>query len=133
MRLAHIFFIRLWGATLVTEPLHILEALKINRVKMPSRSAAPTDLGRDAELLIWNILEEPKTRDEILRTHRAAQANFSRHLLTRIRDSFEKNSAHASHMKIYSWNMLYRNRELQPRIEFIHTLTLISSVSKSAR
>ena len=65
-------FIRL-GATLVTESLHILEALKIPP-RLPaqagenaSRSGAPTDL-EDVEREVWNMLEEPKTRDEILRT-----------------------------------------------------------------
>ncbi len=65
---AHAFgphlFIRL-GATLVCEPLHILEALKIPP-RETSSTSAPTDL-EDVELAIWNILEEPKTRDEILR------------------------------------------------------------------
>lgn len=59
-------FIRL-GATLVTEPLHILEALKIPPRETVSRSVAPSDL-EDAELAIWHILKEPKTRDEILRS-----------------------------------------------------------------
>ncbi len=57
-------FIRL-GAALVSDPLHILEALHI----APRESAsltAPSDL-EDAELVVWNMLEEPKTRDEILR------------------------------------------------------------------
>lgn len=58
-------FIRL-GATLVTEPLHILEALGIPPREAASRGAAPTDLD-EAELLVWGMLEEPKTRDEILR------------------------------------------------------------------
>lgn len=66
---AHAFgphlFIRL-GAALVTEPLHILEALGIPPREAASRGAAPTDL-EDAEQKIWNMLEEPKTRDEILR------------------------------------------------------------------
>ncbi|MBI5405706.1 DNA-protecting protein DprA [Candidatus Kaiserbacteria bacterium] len=57
-------FIRL-GATLVTEPLHILEALKIPP-RETSATTAPTDL-EDAELEIWGMLDEPKTRDEILR------------------------------------------------------------------
>jgi DNA processing protein len=65
---AHAFgphlFIRL-GAALVCEPLHILEALKIPP-RESSIMSAPTDL-EDAELAIWNLLEEPKTRDEILR------------------------------------------------------------------
>lgn len=53
------------GAALVAEPLHILEALHIP----PRESAAgvaPSDL-EDAELVIWSMLEEPMTRDEILR------------------------------------------------------------------
>jgi DNA processing protein len=58
-------FIRL-GASLVSDPLHILEALKIPPREDASRGAAPGDL-EDAELVIWNMLEEPKTRDEILR------------------------------------------------------------------
>ena len=57
-------FIRL-GAALVTDPLHILEVLKIPP-RETSAEAAPTDL-EDAELAIWNLLEEPRTRDEILR------------------------------------------------------------------
>lgn len=60
-------FIRL-GATLVTEPLHILEALKIPpREGAPSRGVTPDGL-EDAELEIFGMLDEPKTRDEILRT-----------------------------------------------------------------
>lgn len=57
-------FIRL-GAALVCEPLHILEALGIPP-RETSSTAVPTDL-EDIELAIWTILEEPKTRDEILR------------------------------------------------------------------
>lgn len=58
-------FIRL-GATLVTESLHILEALRIPPRETTSRGVVPSDL-EEAELVIWNMLEEPKTRDEILR------------------------------------------------------------------
>ena len=58
-------FIRL-GAALVTEPIHILEALKIPPRETASTSIAPSDL-EDAELVIWSMLEEPMTRDEILR------------------------------------------------------------------
>ena len=58
-------FIRL-GAALVTEPLHILEALGVPPREAASRGEPPTDL-EDAELTIWSMLEEPKTRDEILR------------------------------------------------------------------
>jgi DNA processing protein len=65
-------FIRL-GATLVSEPLHILEALKITPREAASRGAAPSDL-EDAELVIWNMLEEPKTRDEVLRAGGAGAA-----------------------------------------------------------
>jgi len=63
-------FIRL-GAALVSDPLHILEALGIPPRETSSTAltgqAAPTDL-EDTELAIWHMLEEPKTRDEILRT-----------------------------------------------------------------
>jgi len=57
-------FIRL-GAALVCEPLHILEALGI-APRETSSTVAPSDL-EDTELVVWNMLEEPKTRDEILR------------------------------------------------------------------
>jgi len=57
-------FIRL-GAALITEPIHILEALHIPPRELGT-SEAPSDL-EDAELVVWNMLEEPKTRDEILR------------------------------------------------------------------
>jgi DNA processing protein len=57
-------FIRL-GATLVTEPLHVLEALKIPP-RETSAASAPADL-EDVELEIWTMLGEPKARDEILR------------------------------------------------------------------
>ena len=59
-------FIRL-GATLVSEPLHILEALQIAPREAASGGVAPSDL-EDVELVIWNMLEEPKARDEILRS-----------------------------------------------------------------
>ncbi len=62
-------FIRL-GATLVTEPIHILEALGIPPRESASLTA-PSDL-EEVELVIWNMLEEPKTRDEILRGGSAA-------------------------------------------------------------
>lgn len=58
-------FIRL-GAALVSDSLHILEALGIKPREPGERGAAPTDL-EDAEQEIWQLLEEPKTRDEILR------------------------------------------------------------------
>jgi len=57
-------FIRL-GAALICEPLHILEALHI-APRETSSTVAPSDL-EDAELVVWNMLAEPKTRDEILR------------------------------------------------------------------
>ncbi|MDD3531035.1 MAG: DNA-processing protein DprA [Candidatus Pacebacteria bacterium] len=58
-------FIRL-GAALVTEPLHILEALGIPPREGAVSDVAPSDL-EDAERVIWGMLDEPKTRDEILR------------------------------------------------------------------
>jgi DNA processing protein len=61
---SHIF-IRL-GAALVSDSLHILEALGIPPREGPISDHAPTDL-EDAELEIWGMLKEPKTRDEILR------------------------------------------------------------------
>lgn len=57
-------FIRL-GAALVTEPMHILEVLRVAPRETASTSA-PLDL-ESAELEIWNLLKEPQTRDEILR------------------------------------------------------------------
>ena len=63
-------FIRL-GAALVTEPVHILEALRIAPRESGVEGEAPGDL-EDAELVIWNMLEEPKTRDEILRGSQAS-------------------------------------------------------------
>ncbi|HCR52327.1 TPA: DNA-protecting protein DprA [Candidatus Kaiserbacteria bacterium] len=66
-------FIRL-GAALASDSLHILEALKIPPREAPA-GAAPSDL-EDTELVIWNMLEEPQTRDEILRasSHGAGDA-----------------------------------------------------------
>ncbi|MBI3572052.1 DNA-protecting protein DprA [Candidatus Kaiserbacteria bacterium] len=59
-------FIRL-GATLVSEPLHILEALKVPpRETGAGSEAAPALEG--VEKKIWKLLAEPQTRDEILRT-----------------------------------------------------------------
>ncbi len=58
-------FIRL-GAALVTEPMHILEALKIAPRESTSAAVVPTLEG--AEKQIWKLLEEPMTRDEVLRS-----------------------------------------------------------------
>lgn len=58
-------FIRL-GAALVSEPLHILEALQIAPRETSARDVLPLDV-EDVEREIWRMLEEPKTRDEILR------------------------------------------------------------------
>lgn len=63
-------FLRL-GAALVTEPLHILEALRIAPRESGPAMAAPSDLD-GAELVIWDMLQEPMTRDEILRASSAA-------------------------------------------------------------
>lgn len=59
-------FIRL-GATMVTEPLHILEALKIPPREGASSRGGVSEGLEDVELEIFGMLEEPKTRDEILR------------------------------------------------------------------
>jgi DNA processing protein len=59
-------FIRL-GASLVTEPMHILEALRITPRETAERGTAPADLA-EIELALWHMLDEPKTRDEILRS-----------------------------------------------------------------
>lgn len=61
-------FIRL-GAVLVTEPMHILEALKIAPKGEAGRLAAPKLEGLEKGL--WTLLAAPKTRDEILREARA--------------------------------------------------------------
>jgi len=53
------------GATVVTEPLHLLEALKI-APRETATGTAPIDL-EDSELGVWSMLEEPRTRDEIVR------------------------------------------------------------------
>ncbi len=57
-------FIRL-GAALISDSLHILEALHLTP-REAGASSSPTDL-EGAELAVWEMLEEPKTRDEILR------------------------------------------------------------------
>ncbi len=57
-------FIRL-GAALVTEPMHILEALSI-APRESSSLVMPSDL-EEVEQVVWSMLEEPKTRDEVLR------------------------------------------------------------------
>lgn len=57
-------FLRL-GAALVAEPLHILEALKIAPLEAANAALAPTLEGAEKE--IWNLLEEAKSRDEVLR------------------------------------------------------------------
>ena len=59
-------FIRL-GAALVSEPIHILEALKITPLDTTRDKPAPSDL-EGAERVIWDMLVEPMTRDEILRS-----------------------------------------------------------------
>ncbi|MBU6214451.1 DNA-processing protein DprA [Patescibacteria group bacterium] len=67
-------FIRL-GAALVSDPIHILEALGIAPRGPIVSGEAPQDL-EDAEREIWRLLDEPKTRDEILRAapHGAGEA-----------------------------------------------------------
>ncbi|MBU6321453.1 MAG: DNA-processing protein DprA [Patescibacteria group bacterium] len=58
-------FIRL-GATLVTEPLHILEALGIAPRDEGGAREAPSDL-EETERTVWDALAEPLPRDELLR------------------------------------------------------------------
>lgn len=53
------------GATCVSESDHILEALGIEPDAAPATREAPQLSG--AERAVWNALEEPRTRDEILR------------------------------------------------------------------
>lgn len=57
-------FIRL-GATLVTEPLHILEALSI-APRETTLGRAPADLD-PTEQALWELVADPRTRDELLR------------------------------------------------------------------
>lgn len=64
-------FIRL-GAALISDPLHILEALHITPREGGATGIAPSDL-EDAELVVWNMLEEPMTRDDILRSTSSRQ------------------------------------------------------------
>lgn len=61
-------FLRL-GAALVTDPIHILEALKIT----PREAGAEVQTADllDTELAIWTLLKEPMTRDEILRSQKS--------------------------------------------------------------
>lgn len=61
-------FLRL-GAALVAEPLHILEALGIAPRESGAAGAAPALEG--IEFILWKLLEEPRTRDEILRENTA--------------------------------------------------------------
>lgn len=53
------------GAALVTEPLHILEALRIPPRESGAAFATPELEG--VELAVWQTLSEPHTRDEVLR------------------------------------------------------------------
>ncbi len=62
---AHLFA-RL-GATIVTESLHLLEALRITPREDAIARAEPRELS-PAERAAWDALEEPKSRDEVLRT-----------------------------------------------------------------
>ncbi|HEX8946742.1 MAG TPA: DNA-processing protein DprA [Candidatus Paceibacterota bacterium] len=65
---AHLF-LRL-GAALVTEPLHILEVLKIapheSTCATPGLAHAPADLS-EAERSLYAALSEPRSRDELIR------------------------------------------------------------------
>ncbi|HUY62783.1 MAG TPA: DNA-processing protein DprA [Candidatus Paceibacterota bacterium] len=61
-------FIRL-GAALAAEPVHVLEALGIPPRETPAERPAPALEG--AEAAVWALLEEPRTRDELLRANGA--------------------------------------------------------------
>lgn len=63
-------FIRL-GAALVSEPIHILEALHITPRKAEDGHAAPPGDLEDTERVVWDMLHEPMTRDDILRASSA--------------------------------------------------------------
>lgn len=77
-------FIRL-GAALVSEPHHILEALKITPRESETVPTEPELEG--VERKTWELLAEPKTRDEILRagtyeTSSGARSTSAGELLT---------------------------------------------------
>ena len=61
---AHLF-LRL-GATLVSDSLHILEALKIPPRENAAERPAPEDLS-DAEQVVYLLLKKPMPRDELIR------------------------------------------------------------------
>lgn len=67
-------FLRL-GAALVAEPLHILEALRIppRESDCATPGVAQSRSLEGAERVVWQLLEEPKTRDEILRSAHSLQ------------------------------------------------------------
>ena len=54
------------GATTVTEPAHILEALRVEpHIQSAALRAAPTLEG--AERVIWEMLDQPRSRDDLIR------------------------------------------------------------------
>ncbi len=75
---AHLF-LRL-GAALVAEPKHILEALRIPPREEAEVFEAPTLEG--ADLRIWELLAEPRSRDELLRAGSAGAHYAAGDLLT---------------------------------------------------
>ncbi|HUQ30412.1 MAG TPA: DNA-processing protein DprA [Candidatus Paceibacterota bacterium] len=68
------------GAALVTEPNHILEVLKIAPREAGAAGTAPELEGAEKE--IWDLLTEPRTRDEILRSSTALGVNGAAEILT---------------------------------------------------
>lgn len=56
-------FLRL-GATLVTEPEHILETLHLSPHESKAESVPLLD---ESERTVWNILETPQSRDDVIR------------------------------------------------------------------
>ncbi len=63
-------FIRL-GAALISDPLHILEALRIPPRELGSCPTPGVGQLEDMELAVWEMLEEPRVRDDILRASSA--------------------------------------------------------------
>jgi DNA processing protein len=74
-------FLRL-GAALVTDPVHLLEALGIapRETDCATPGVAPDLAG--VELIIWDLLAEPRPRDDVLRAARASASDVLTALAT---------------------------------------------------
>jgi DNA processing protein len=71
-------FLRL-GATLVTEPAHILEALRLTQSEVHQKSLP---LLTDNELHIWSLLETPHSRDAVIQKSRLPSSDAITLLVT---------------------------------------------------